>query len=187
MKRFLEKLLNVILIVLISLLGLVLVSGIIQRLNTRHPYTGLFGTGYAVVASGSMEPNLHVNDLIVYHRQSAASYEVGDIIVYIRAEGSGEILITHRIIEIYPSGVITKGDANPVQDPAEVPYSAIVGKVLFRVPVMGTITSFLRNPVGIGIAALVVGLLFLLRYLSGHHHKEENHYYKEENARSREE
>ena len=74
-----------------------------------------------------------------------------------------------------------------MQDPAEVPYSAIVGKVLFRVPVMGTITSFLRNPVGIGIAVLVVGLLFLLRYLSGHHHKEENHYHKEENARSREE
>ena len=172
MKRFLGKLLNIILVLMIVLLALILLSGLVQRMNKNHPYTGLFGTGYAVVVSGSMEPKMHVNDLIVYHKQPASSYEIGDIVVYIRDEGGEEMLITHRIIRKSPSGVTTKGDANTLEDPAEVPYSAIVGKVIFRLPYMGVVTSFLRHPFGITITVLLIGVLLLLRYLTDRHEEE---------------
>ena len=173
MKNFFQKLANIILILLITLLGLILLSGLVQRLNTRHPYTGLFGAGYAVVVSKSMVPVLNKNDLIIYHRQSATSYEVGDIICYIRAEGEGEILVVHRIIEISPSGVTTKGDANNSPDPAEVPYSAIVGKMIFRVAFLGVITNFFRTPLGIGLTVLLIGFLILLKQLTKRHKEEE--------------
>ena len=173
MKNFFQKLANIILILLITLLGLILLSGLVQRLNTRHPYTGLFGMGYAVVVSPSMVPVLNVDDLIVYRRQSATSYEVGDIIVYIRAEGKGEILVVHRIIEMSPSGVTTKGDANKDPDTAEVPYSAIVGKMIFRVAFLGALTSFFRSPLGIGLTVLLIGLVILLKQLTKRHKEEE--------------
>ena len=173
MKRFIEQLLNILLILLIVVLALLVVSGILQRLNRKNPYTGLFGVGYAVVVSESMVPKFHVNDMIVYSRQDTQEYKVGDIIVFTREEAGEKILITHRIIGITESGFITKGDANEVQDPKEAAFSDVVGKVRFSIPYLGVVTSFLRTPLGIALMALAAGLLFLLRGLVERHRKEE--------------
>ncbi len=173
MKRFLERLLQVLLITVIVLLAFFVVSGVLQRVNKRHPYTGLFGVGYAVVVSGSMEPNLHVNDLIFYTANRNKPYEIGDVIVFIREDGQEEMLITHRIIAVSETGVTTKGDANPVQDPNETVFSDIVGKIRVRIPYLGVLTSFLRTPLGLTLVVLAAGLVILLRLMSKRHREEE--------------
>lgn len=97
------------------------------------------GLGYALqtdmpmvsVVSGSMEPTLHVGDLLII---SNASYAPGDIAVYMR----GNVQIVHRIIDVTADGkYIFRGDNNPGPDPAPVARSQLIGKVRFAIPLLG--------------------------------------------------
>src|SRR2546426_4141173 len=78
-----------------------------------------FGSNpFYVVSSGSMEPKLQINDvLIVRNGGSWGDLKVGDIIVFNRPEG-GDRVIVHRIVEITEDSGgdkanRTKGDAKP--------------------------------------------------------------------------
>jgi len=121
-----------------------------------------FGTGMAVVLSGSMEPKLRKNDLLII--REAADYYVKDIVVY----QSGHDLIVHRIIAKNGSTFITQGDANNTAD-SPIEKSAIKGKVVFRIPVAGLLVNAIRTPIGI-LAVLICA--FLLIELSFHKEKE---------------
>lgn len=112
-----------------------------------------FGYGAAVVLSGSMEPELSVNDLVFIREES--SYEVGDIVVY----QSGGALVIHRIESMDGETVTARGDANNVSD-APVPLSAVKGRMVFAVPGVGAVTRLLKSLPG--ILVLVGGSLFLL-------------------------
>lgn len=96
------------------------------------------GMGYALqtpmpmvsVVSESMEPVLHVGDLMII---SKADYKVGDIAIYMR----GSMTIIHRIIEVRPDGFVFKGDNNSGPDPEIVSPSRVLGKVRLAVPLLG--------------------------------------------------
>lgn len=105
-----------------------------------------FGTGAAVVLSGSMEPALEANDLILV--RESEPYRVGDMVVY----QSGRELIVHRIVSLEGSHVITQGDANPVSDPP-IDIRAVKGKVILRIPRLGAVINLLKKP-AVGIALL---------------------------------
>ncbi len=110
------------------------------------------GFGLAVVLSGSMEPTLSVNDVIVVTGDS--TYEVGDIVVY----DDGRALIVHEIIAIDGDTVTTKGKANDVADePIEI--EQIKGKVVFTIPQAGVVLNVLRSPVSIVVIILAAILL----------------------------
>ena len=111
-----------------------------------------FGYGCAVVLSGSMEPNLMIDDLIFVKEQD--TYQVDDIVVF-QDEGS---LTVHRLIAIDGETAVTKGDANNAADDP-IPVNRIIGAVYGRIPVMGAVTRFLKTPVG--IAVLLGGALLL--------------------------
>ena len=106
-----------------------------------------FGTGAAVVLSGSMSPALEVDDLVIVRARS--SYEVGDVVVY----QSGKDLIVHRIIEINGSEIITKGDANQSAD-SPISISAIKGEVAVKLSGAGVVVNFLKMP-AVGIVLLI--------------------------------
>lgn len=112
-----------------------------------------FGTGAAVVLSGSMSPALEVNDLILVQKKE--HYGAGDIVVY----QSGAELIVHRIIAQEGKRVTTKGDANSV---ADVPIDAgmIKGAVTVRIPLLGAVVNGLKLP-AVSIL-LFIGALFLM-------------------------
>jgi len=100
-----------------------------------------FGVGAAVVLSGSMEPEFSKGDLIFVKEET--EYDLNDIVVY-QSEGS---LVVHRIIEKDGGFVTTKGDANNVADDP-VPLTAVKGRVLFWIPMLGTVVGFLKSPIG---------------------------------------
>lgn len=91
----------------------------------------------AVVASYSMEPTMHVGDLILVN--GAVKPVIGDVIVYVKPNGE---LIVHRLVDVRETlrglEYITKGDANPGFD-APVPAYAAKGRVELVVPYLGTI------------------------------------------------
>ncbi len=116
-----------------------------------------FGFGAAVVLSGSMEPVLEINDVIIV--RETGSYEVGDIVVY----QSGNTLIVHRVVGRNGETVITQGDANNVaDDPIEI--GAIKGEVIAHIPGVGLAVHALKNPVGILIVLIAAFALMELSF-----------------------
>lgn len=101
-----------------------------------------FGTGIAVVLTGSMEPTLRVNDVIIVREKD--SYQPGDIVVY----QSGYELIVHRVISTDGQTLITQGDANNAADPP-VDISQVKGAVAVRIPKAGLVVNALKTPAGI--------------------------------------
>ena len=141
---------------LLMLVGLVLGVNIYlwnARSLTGNALPMPFGYGAAVVLSGSMEPVLSVNDLVLIRESD--SYAVGDIVVY----QSGGSLVIHRIEIIDGETVTARGDANNASD-APVPLSAVKGRLVLTIPGLGAVTRILKTwP---GVLALLGGSLTLL-------------------------
>ena len=98
-----------------------------------------FGYGAAVVLTGSMEPTIMTDELIIVQAQE--DYEVGDVVVY----QTGKILVVHRIIAMDAETVTTQGDANNVAD-APVDLAHIKGRVIRHIPNVGTAVRILKTP-----------------------------------------
>ena len=117
-----------------------------------------FGVGMAVVMSGSMEPALSVDDVIVV--TEADEYNVGDFVVY----QDGYSLVVHELIEKLDDGmVITKGMANNVED-EPISAESIRGKVWFSIPFVGLIVTALKTPVATVIILGAAVYLVVLSY-----------------------
>ena len=139
----------------------------------------LFGVWFAfgelnpfyVVASGSMIPNLNINDyVIVSHSVPFNSLKVGDIIVFktYGTDNSGQhITVVHRVAEIVTDPINgqkvirTKGDANPDSIPgADYPIfeQNYIGKVVYVIPKLGIITNVFHPPTNY----ILIGLIFIV-------------------------
>lgn len=111
-----------------------------------------FGYGAAVVLSGSMEPTLLIDDLIIVAESD--DYTTGDIVVY----QSGSMLVVHRVIEMGPDTLVTQGDANNAPD-APVRKEMIKGKMIACIPGIGRLVRLLKSPAA--SFALVAVALFV--------------------------
>ena len=113
------------------------------------------GVGVAVVLSGSMEPELSVDDVIVV--VAARDYEAGDVVVF----QNGNSLTVHEIIAKEGDVVTTKGTANnTADDPINIEH--IKGRVLFSVDGLGKMVYVIRSPlVTLGIIVIAVILLVM--------------------------
>lgn len=109
-----------------------------------------FGVGASVVLSGSMEPELSVDDLIIVRERD--DYDIGDVVVY---QSHGE-LIVHRIIAADEETVTTQGDANDTAD-EPINRSDIKGEVVYSVANVGAVIGFVKSPVVmIGLIAAAI-------------------------------
>ncbi|MGI5906949.1 MAG: signal peptidase I, partial [Candidatus Pararuminococcus gallinarum] len=124
------QILITVLLVLLLICNLYLIT-MNRILGVEHPT--ILGYSTAVVASGSMEPALSVDDLILNHVQT--SYEEGDIITF----QSGGSLTTHRIVSVTNEGYITRGDANNTYDQNVTPPEAVIGRVVGVIPRVGSV------------------------------------------------
>lgn len=111
-----------------------------------------FGYGIAVVLSGSMEPTIMLDDVIVVKAQD--SYGEGDVVVY----QSGSMLVVHRIIEVGPDTVVTQGDANNTPD-SPIRKEMIKGEVIATVGGAGSLVRLLKTPAA--TITLIGGALLL--------------------------
>lgn len=104
-----------------------------------------------VVLSGSMEPAIKTGSL-AFIDTSDRDIFVGDVISF----RAGDMLVSHRVVEITESGYRTKGDNNDVADAGIVKDGGVEGKILFSIPGAG---YFLKT------AALPAGIVITLIYL----------------------
>ncbi len=115
---------------------------------------------FCYVPSGSMEPNLPTWSFCVVSRWAPyEKLEVGDIIVYDRF--SDGLRIIHRVIGVSDEGIVTKGDANRVDDSfgegPNVNETNYFGKYLFHIPGVGKAIALAKTRAGMA----VIGALFL--------------------------
>jgi len=91
-----------------------------------------FTHGVAVVGGGSMQPVLHSGDVVVY-RRGAQGVAVGDLVVFTHPEWSGGVV--HRVVSISRDGsLVTRGDANEVEDSQPVSRDRVRGIAVVVVP-----------------------------------------------------
>lgn len=149
MKRLLSWLVN---ILLLWLLIVVIAVFLLPRFSSWR---------FDTVLSGSMEPALPIGSVVAIKPVEATDISVGDIIAY----NSGETLITHRVLEITnerdDSLFVTKGDANEEADTSLVSASSLVGKVVFDVPYLGYLASFIHSRLGFILTIIVPGLVII--------------------------
>ena len=111
-----------------------------------------FGYRIFKIVTGSMEPKLHVNDILLI--QEVDEYKIGDIITY-RYEDE---YVTHRVISVEGDQIVTKGDANNTTD-EPISKDIVVGKMLKRLDI---ITYLNNNPIVWGIAIIVCFVLLMI-------------------------
>jgi signal peptidase len=88
----------------------------------------------------------------------------GDVITYHPPASSGVGgLVTHRIVQIGPQGIVTRGDAEPAVDPWLFdPPDATVPRVVYTLPWVGYLYLVIFHPVTRVLLGCSVGLLVLL-------------------------
>lgn len=142
----------------------VLISGTISIKNNR-PFT-IFGYTYSVVPTPSMEPNIHVNDIVFAKTvpyEELTLHEEGeqDIIIYYDYEKG--IFIVHRIHHFDDEGIITKGDNNSTADTVHVTKDNYIAKVVWHGNFLnlGKIVTNGRN-----VIFLIIIIIFVVIFLN---------------------
>ncbi len=130
--------------------------------NEKPPLFGAY-----VIISGSMEPAIHVYDAVVTMRVDAKDIQKNDVITFISTDpGHSGITVTHRVVGIKETAngsyaYRTKGDNNNVEDDTLVSYDNVLGKVMFRIPLIGHLQKILTSNFG-WLLLIVVPCLFII-------------------------
>ncbi|HWS41493.1 MAG TPA: signal peptidase I [Pseudoflavonifractor sp.] len=97
-------------------------------------------TAYAI-SSDSMSPILRRGDLVFAGRIDFDELHGGEIIIF-ETEGG---LLTHRVYEIDPleRSLRTKADASAYLDAQSVEERALLGRVVYKLPLLGQISLML--------------------------------------------
>lgn len=147
-KKFLLSLLNIFSVLVIVFAVVVLLCVVMTPKGEAPSFMG-----YTVmrVLTGSMEPEIPTDSLIVVRRTDPAEIQPGDVISFYSEDPSLRGMAnTHRVTEVEKNGVgfvfHTKGDANVVEDQYGVHSENLIGKVVFTTTILGKIVRLLSNP-----------------------------------------
>jgi signal peptidase len=118
------------------------------------------------VMSGSMQPTIHVGDVVIDKKIRPLDARPGDVVTFSDPTGRKR-LITHRIRSIRVQGntvqVVTKGDANNTVERWAVPANGRIGRVELRVWKLGYPLVYAHSRYGlIGFVAIPALLLCLV-------------------------
>ena len=152
MKNRYKSIIRIVLLVLLAALVGISIYSVNARMVGGNAMPMPFGFGMTVVLSGSMEPELSVDDLLIVAAKD--SYNVGDVVVF----QTQRTAVVHRIIAINGDEVITRGDANTADD-EPITLANIKGRVVCAIPFVGYIVHLIKTPLG---TLLLLGLAFWL-------------------------
>lgn len=153
-QKIVGKIVNV-LIVLVIIAILICAYSVFSIKVLHKSYVNFFGYSIFEVATGSMREEIDVGDAVLVKINE--DYNVGDIVTY----QSKEDYITHRVVSKNDSYVITKGDANNVND-NPIDKSLILGKVVKILPKVGVWKKVILTP---KVIVLILLTLFVFSIL----------------------
>ena len=166
-KKWIFKFFNAVAIVLILVSLFVLLSVV---LTPAGQVPRVLGYSVFRVMTGSMEPEIREDSLLVVKKTPPEDIAPGDVISFFSPDPMLEGAVnTHRVVRIEKENgrtqFITKGDANVIEDTYPTDASALVGRVVFQSYGLGKAVSLLSNPLVFGIIILLPLLVILLMNL----------------------
>lgn len=165
--RWIFKLFNVAAILLILVSLFVLLSVV---LTPAGQVPRVLGYSVFRVMTGSMEPEIPENSLLVVKKTPPEDIAPGDVISFFSPDPALQGAVnTHRVVRIEEEKgrflFFTKGDANIIEDIYPVEDSLLVGTVVFKSGVLGVVVSLLSSPLVFGAIILLPLLVILLTNL----------------------
>lgn len=121
-KRIFKTIVDILTFLVFVVLVLIIYSKV-KMIVTGNDYFDMFGYSIFSVATGSMEPAISQNDIIIIKNKD--DYEINEIVTF----KSDNAYVTHRIVSKRGETFVTKGDANNTKD-VEIDKSVIIGKVV---------------------------------------------------------
>lgn len=161
----------------ISTILIILVIGVIITQRVFNNNVSVFGYRIFTIATGSMEPEYKVLDIIVVRKVETESIKIGDDVVYMGKEGDfNDKIITHRVTNIIKENDTiqfeTKGTANPTVDPL-IKEDQIFGRVMFKSTILSFINKIINHPIGFYVLiVLPVALLIFFEIVDRMKEKE---------------
>lgn len=119
----------------------------------------LLGMTPRVILSGSMEPRIHVGDVIVTREVPATTLTKGQVIT-VKDPDHPEKTRTHRFVRRAADGtLVTRGDANAEADSSHVTDGDVLGLGVIRVPWVGRPAYWMaqRDFAALGVTFLLLG------------------------------
>ena len=136
---------------------------IIQTLIKPGITPDFFGYKTFSIISGSMEPKIVVDDIVIVKNVDKNQIRVNDIITF-KTENE---IITHRVIkiELIDNNLIytTKGDSNEVTDIEKIEYNQIEGKYVGKIPKIGKLLTLLKNKLVFSIILILLIISYILQ------------------------
>ena len=151
-KKGLKWISNILTVLLLILLAILIYTKCVTTFS-GSAYPNYFGYTLFEVASGSMEPELKVHDVVIV-KIGNENVKKGDVVAY----SSKDAIITHRILFMDQEKVTLKGDANNTID-EPITKNDIIGKVVFNCKELGIWKSIFMEPKVI-IAMFITLILF---------------------------
>ena len=134
---------------------------IIQTIINPETTPDVFGIKTFSIISGSMEPTINIDDIVIVKKVGKDDIKVNDIITF----NVEEETITHRVMSIdnINNEIIytTKGDSNKVTDIEKVEQRQIEGKYIGKIPKAGKILTLLKNKIVFGLTIIILIICFL--------------------------
>lgn len=97
------------------------------------------------IATGSMEPEIQIGDMVVMARWGLADIQPGDVIA---VERQGRTIV-HRVVEVRQEAgeplYVTQGDANNAPDEEPAAQSQVEGRMIGSVPALGRISLWFHT------------------------------------------
>lgn len=150
LKKAIKIIVNVLTCILLVVLILVIYGKVALTFNNTYP--NYFGYTFFEVASGSMEPTLQIDDVILV-KITKENLGKGDIIAF----ASDNTIVTHRIIYMEDDTLTVKGDNNNIVD-KPIKTDQVIGKIVKVYPKLGIWKKVVTEPkilLGIFITLLV--------------------------------
>jgi signal peptidase len=173
-----------------SISGLLFIS-ILLELFAPDKTIDIIGFKGFVVVSGSMEPVINVNDLVIVTKTKASTLEPGDIISFyaylptILEDDQGNTIYEKNVVTHYLGELITSGEETIIRtygtanapgefdqwndingEPTDLTTNDILGKVTLTIPKVGFIVLFamilVQNPVFLALVVTNIIIIVIL-------------------------
>lgn len=145
---------------------------IFATMSRANPNLTLFGYRFYYVLTGSMEPEIRKDSLIVAKETAFEDLKVGDVISFISHDPDIEGMInSHEIfsIDTNDEGIVeitTKGTANPMPDEYKVYKEDIMGRVVYTSYHIGKAFEILSNrTVSFCVTVLPIAIIVLINLI----------------------
>lgn len=149
MKKLLLRIVNLISVAAI-LIALFVLLTVVMTKSGEAP--NILGHYVFRVMTGSMEPEIPTDSIIVVKETELSRIEPDDIISYYSDDPQLDGTVnTHRVVSVEQEGeeyiFTTKGDANALPDQYPAQGKKVLGKVVFISYSLGVVVNFLSSPI----------------------------------------